>query len=52
MDIMSEPQQNDFDVAWCRRQFPALDRRVKGEPVVYFDGPAGSQVPERVIWAR
>jgi len=48
---MSEPQHNNFDVAWCRRQFPALERRVKGERVVYFDGPAGSQVPERVIWA-
>jgi cysteine desulfurase family protein (TIGR01976 family) len=37
------------DVAWCRRQFPALRRIVAGQPAVFFDGPGGSQVPERVI---
>lgn len=41
-------RQNTFDVAWCRRQFPALARTLDGQPVVYFDGPAGSQVPRRV----
>ena len=39
----------DFDVAWCRGQFPALKREIHGQPAVYFDGPAGSQVPERVV---
>jgi len=39
------PQQ----VENCRQQFPALSRRVGGRPAVYFDGPAGSQVPQRVI---
>jgi len=43
------PQQKAFDVAWCREQFPALARRVDGRPVIYFDGPAGSQVPRRVV---
>lgn len=38
-----------LDVGWCRRQFPALARQIAGRPVVYFDGPAGSQVPARVI---
>jgi cysteine desulfurase family protein (TIGR01976 family) len=38
-----------FDVERCRRQFPALARSVHGQPAVYFDGPAGSQVPQRVI---
>jgi len=38
-----------FDAAWCRRQFPALDRTVAGRPAVYLDGPGGSQVPRRVI---
>ncbi len=33
----------------CRRQFPALTRRVGDLPAVYFDGPAGTQVPQRVI---
>jgi cysteine desulfurase family protein (TIGR01976 family) len=40
-----------FDVDWCRRQFPALGSKVNGRPAVFFDGPGGSQVPERVIAA-
>jgi len=31
-----------------RAQFPALQRRLNGEAAVFFDGPAGSQVPQRV----
>jgi cysteine desulfurase family protein (TIGR01976 family) len=38
-----------FDVDACRRQFPALALEVEGQPAVYFDGPAGSQVHQRVI---
>ena len=33
----------------CRTQFPALDRHVGGRPAVFLDGPAGTQVPHRVI---
>src|SRR5258708_2222124 len=40
-----------FPVDWCRRQFPALGRQSCGQPAVFFDGPAGSQVPDRVIEA-
>jgi cysteine desulfurase family protein (TIGR01976 family) len=36
-------------VTLCRAQFPALSRIVDGRAAVYFDGPAGSQVPQRVI---
>ncbi|MCC6511353.1 MAG: cysteine desulfurase-like protein [Pirellulaceae bacterium] len=32
-----------------RSQFPALSRRHNALPVIYLDGPAGSQVPQRVI---
>jgi cysteine desulfurase family protein (TIGR01976 family) len=32
-----------------RRQFPALRRKVNGQPVAYFDGPGGTQVPQEVI---
>ncbi len=32
-----------------RAQFPALERRVGGEAVAYFDGPGGTQVPTRVV---
>ena len=38
-----------FDVAAIRAQFPALRREQDGTPVVFLDGPGGTQVPERVI---
>jgi cysteine desulfurase family protein (TIGR01976 family) len=38
-------------VDWCRGQFPALARQFGGQPAIFFDGPAGSQVPECVIEA-
>jgi len=31
-----------------RRQFPALERVHDGQPVAYFDGPGGTQVPRSV----
>lgn len=34
-----------------RTQFPALQRQVAGQPAVFFDGPAGTQVPTGVIEA-
>jgi cysteine desulfurase family protein (TIGR01976 family) len=36
------------DIAALRARFPALDRQVAGRPVVYFDGPGGTQVPDVV----
>lgn len=38
-------------VPWCRHQFPALARIVNGHPAAFFDGPAGTQVPQSVIEA-
>ncbi|RMG80196.1 MAG: cysteine desulfurase-like protein [Bacteroidetes bacterium] len=35
--------------AHIRSQFPALSRTYKGQPLVFLDGPAGSQVPQSVI---
>lgn len=35
--------------ARVRAQFPALGRTTGGQAAVYFDGPAGSQVPQPVI---
>jgi cysteine desulfurase family protein (TIGR01976 family) len=32
-----------------RAQFPALKRTHNGTPVAYFDGPGGTQVPQRVV---
>jgi cysteine desulfurase family protein (TIGR01976 family) len=34
---------------WVRSQFPSLAQTVNGQPVVFFDGPGGTQVPQRVI---
>jgi cysteine desulfurase family protein (TIGR01976 family) len=40
-----------FDPAARRKLFPALGRRHGDREAVFFDGPAGSQVPESVIEA-
>jgi cysteine desulfurase family protein (TIGR01976 family) len=39
----------DQHVERLRQQFPALAREAGGRPPVYLDGPAGTQVPQRVI---
>lgn len=33
----------------CRADFPSLARTVDGHPLVFLDGPAGTQVPQSVI---
>jgi len=38
-------------VATIRSHFPALERRHSGQPVAYFDGPGGTQVPRQVVAA-
>lgn len=38
-----------LDLTWIRAQFPALTQEMNGTPVVFFDGPGGTQVPQRVI---
>jgi cysteine desulfurase/selenocysteine lyase len=38
-----------LDVYAIRRQFPALHREVKGNPLVYFDNAATSQKPQVVL---
>ena len=38
-----------LDLHWVRAQFPSLSQRVNGHPAVFFDGPGGTQVPQRVI---
>ncbi|HTK37789.1 MAG TPA: aminotransferase class V-fold PLP-dependent enzyme, partial [Pyrinomonadaceae bacterium] len=34
-----------------RQRFPALERSHNGQPVAYFDGPGGTQVPHAVVEA-
>lgn len=41
----------DLDIASIRKDFPILDRQVKGHPLVYFDNAATSQKPQSVIEA-
>jgi cysteine desulfurase family protein (TIGR01976 family) len=38
----------EFPIEAVRAQFPGLRREVAGQPAVFFDGPAGSQTPQRV----
>jgi cysteine desulfurase family protein (TIGR01976 family) len=38
-----------FDVEALRSEFPALGRVHQGRPVVFLDGPGGTQVPRRVV---
>src|ERR1700690_3552702 len=38
-----------LDIARVRSQFPSLIQTVDGQPAVFFDGPGGTQVPQRVI---
>jgi cysteine desulfurase family protein (TIGR01976 family) len=38
-----------INVASLRKQFPGLNQEHEGRRPVFFDGPAGTQVPERVI---
>jgi cysteine desulfurase family protein (TIGR01976 family) len=39
----------DLDLGWIRNQFPALSQQINGQPVIFFDGPGGTQVPSSVI---
>ena len=38
-----------LDVTYVRNQFPALKLTVNGYPAAFFDGPGGTQMPQRVI---
>jgi cysteine desulfurase family protein (TIGR01976 family) len=46
VDLLEDQVQS---VETIRQSFPALGRRHAGQPVAYFDGPGGTQVPQRVI---
>lgn len=38
--------QNQFPIEQVRSKFPALNRTVDGSPLIYFDGPGGTQMVE------
>ena len=41
--------QSVFDVNTIRKDFPILERKVNGKPLIYFDNAATSQTPKQVI---
>jgi cysteine desulfurase family protein (TIGR01976 family) len=45
---VTNPAFNSWPIETIRRCFPGLQRTLDGQPVAFFDGPAGSQVPESV----
>jgi cysteine desulfurase / selenocysteine lyase len=47
--IPSNTITKELDVYAIRQQFPALNRQVKGNPLVYFDNAATTQKPQVVI---
>jgi cysteine desulfurase family protein (TIGR01976 family) len=49
--VVREEAHSALDIAWVRGQFPALRKVVNGHPAAFLDGPAGTQVPLRVIEA-
>jgi cysteine desulfurase family protein (TIGR01976 family) len=49
--IAPSDAQQVFSNDQIRSAFPALERRHRGHPVAYFDGPGGTQVPRPVVEA-
>jgi cysteine desulfurase family protein (TIGR01976 family) len=49
--VMHEVGSKQLDTAWVREQFPSLKLQVQGHPAAFLDGPAGTQVPKRVMEA-
>jgi len=49
MPITEQTLTPALDLASVRSQFPSLAQTVNGHPAVFFDGPGGTQVPQRVI---
>jgi cysteine desulfurase family protein (TIGR01976 family) len=49
MTTTTETLTPALDLNWVRSQFPSLAQTINGHPAVFFDGPGGTQVPQRVI---
>src|SRR5689334_8618714 len=47
--ITAKMTTSELDIQSIRKQFPVLNRLVKGKPLVYFDNAATSQKPQVVI---
>jgi len=51
MTSTTGPAAGALDVAAVRRDFPILERRIRGKPLVYLDSAATSQKPLQVLAA-
>jgi cysteine desulfurase family protein (TIGR01976 family) len=38
-----------LDLSWVRQQFPSLSQMIDNQPLIYFDGPGGTQTTFAVI---
>jgi len=47
--IAAVEQDNTFNIAKVRQDFPILDQKVKGKPLTYLDNAATTQKPQIVI---
>jgi cysteine desulfurase/selenocysteine lyase len=47
--IAAVKQDNTFDIAKVRQDFPVLDQKIKGRPLIYLDNAATTQKPQVVI---
>jgi len=46
---MQGTEEKALDIAWVREQFPSLKLQANGHPAAFLDGPAGTQVPKKVM---
>jgi cysteine desulfurase family protein (TIGR01976 family) len=46
---MRQVNQKFEDILSCRKDFPSLKRIQNGYPIAYLDGPAGTQIPQKVL---
>ena len=47
-----EEKSNNVDTQALRHDFPILERKVNGHPLIYFDNAATTQKPRQVIDAK
>src|SRR5271169_2639654 len=51
MPTIENADTTALDITWVRSQFPSLAQTVNEHPAAFLDGPGGTQVPQRVIYA-
>lgn len=47
--LLKQPPASDFDVEAIRRDFPILQQKVNGQPLIWFDNAATTQKPQVVM---